>query len=94
MKRRPNYEIVLSAMKNGIEVELVGATYTLVDGKLCHRLHSWTEGDFRTDPPDKILWAESDLPLNTFIQECEELDESTIVGLVFSSTMKNMQRKR
>lgn len=97
IKRRPNYEIVLRAMRNGAEVEMPdNNTYTIVDDTLCVKMKVWKGGHspIVTTEPDEIHYIEADILFNTFSKWCDKLSEEQIIGLVFQLTMKNMNKRR
>jgi hypothetical protein len=94
MKRKPNWQILWNAMENGIEIELHGLTYTIVDGKLCARLHVYHNGGgLNKKEPDETRYLVSDISLNDFIEECDKIPEEKIVGYAASSVLTKINRE-
>lgn len=93
MKRKPNWQIVWNAMEAGVEIELHGLTYVVVDGKLCARMHVYHNGGSLDREPDEIRYLVSDISLNDFIEECNKLSEEKIIDYAASSVLTKINRE-
>lgn len=94
--RRPNFEIVLKAIRERegqLTVHLpMGIDVGWYDGKLCYILSVWRGIPKGTDTePDEEHWVECNMSVNAFNEQCAQLSEETIVNLVFSTAMKRVR---
>lgn len=94
MKRnRPKWEIILSAMNRGQEVEVDGFVFTMFDNILHLRLMRATKsGPYKSSFAEPV-WVVSDLPLNTFISMCEDVPDDDITTLCMNMALNEINRK-
>lgn len=85
--RLPNWQIVLNYLRVNPEkhnVVLNNLTFTFADGKICNILYNTSVRDGKLSPPE-LLFTESDISLNQFIDFCENLSEEEIISLVYAT---------
>lgn len=92
---KQNYEIVLRYLqgKPGERtVKFNNTLYGLYESKLHCIMHLYDDGLDKEWTEEK--WLVSDMSLNMFMQECEDLSEQEIMNIIFQSGLNSLLKPR
>ena len=95
LPKRPNYEVVLRWLRlsEDNEVDLDGFTFAKIGDDVCVKLQCYKDGNFKGEPTE-IQWSVSEISLNWFIDECNRLEEDTIVLMCANLALNALKPKR
>jgi hypothetical protein len=96
IRRRPNFDIVLSALRAGEDREYTirfpnGLDYGWAEGRLCNVFGVWHSQPTDVEP-DEIRWIECSDSFNYIVEQCEQMSDEEITGYVSTTVM--MERNR
>jgi hypothetical protein len=93
---REKYEIILRAMQQGQEIKLPdGYTYAMVEGEVCIVLKCYYGRSCNLDEqdePDGIRYCHSDMSLNYFLAQCNEMGDEEVAGIAANTALTRMKR--
>lgn len=81
-------------MQPGMEFTFHGEQVEATSTYLAMKMNRWCSGSSIDNPPDSVEWYAASMPLDTFISECDKLEEEEMVSIVGSMMLRDMHQER